>query len=125
MEFPLKGRESHYVIDVASIDAPGGAEMPKSIGTTAHKALMKICKQTRQDAELSQSQLATALRTSQAGISEVERGVRRLDGVELVEWAIACGITPREFFDRYVSLYEAMIGVGRTARAPFLRQPPG
>ena len=79
--------------------------MKKTIHSVEYTALLRLLRQKRQDAGLTQLQLARALRTSQSFIGKCERGERRIDAVELRAFCMAMGMTLAEFaveLERYL-----------------------
>jgi DNA-binding XRE family transcriptional regulator len=59
------------------------AEMKKSISTREYDAFLHLLRQVREEAGLTQIQLALALKKTQSFISKVERGETRLDIIQL------------------------------------------
>jgi len=53
--------------------------------------LLDLLIETRAKAKLTQSELAEAAGVSQPYVSQVESGLIRLDGLQLVDWVHACG----------------------------------
>ena len=78
--------------------------MEKSIHTAEQKTLLKLLRDVRHEAGLTQVELAARLDTLQATISNYERGERRLDLIELAKVCQAIGISLREFVDRFETL---------------------
>lgn len=72
--------------------ATPGALMPK--GSSAHDqrrpVLLQLLVETRMKAKLTQAELAEAAGVSQPYVSQVESGLIRLDGLQLVDWLHAC-----------------------------------
>lgn len=66
------------------------SHMPKSIHTGDYQLLVSLLREYRLAAGLTQIDLATRLNRKQAFISAVEVEGRRLDLLQLREWAIAC-----------------------------------
>ena len=66
--------------------------MEKSITTERHRQLAELLRRLREEAELTQMELAERLAVSQSVISKVESGQRRLDLVQLETYAQALGI---------------------------------
>lgn len=64
-------------------------------------ALQRVLKQLREDAGLTQEDLAVRLKKDQSFVSRYERGERRLDLIELAEIAEACGFRLAELTKRY------------------------
>ena len=67
-------------------------------GSAAYQKVVPLLIALREDAELTQRDLATALRRPQSWVSKVELGERRLDLAELIEWCGAIGSDPVRFF---------------------------
>ncbi len=61
--------------------------MNKAIYSKQYKQLIAHLKQARTESKLSQVQVARALKTTQSHISKVESGQRRLDVIQLKEFA--------------------------------------
>jgi transcriptional regulator with XRE-family HTH domain len=72
----------------------------KSIHTPQQKRLLKLLRDIRAEAGLTQAQLADKLRTDQTVISKYETGERRLDILELREVCREVGISLSEFVER-------------------------
>lgn len=62
--------------------------MPKTLRTPAHAALMASLIDQRKFQSMTQQQLANALRRPQSYVAKIETGERRIDAVEVVEWAL-------------------------------------
>ena len=60
-----------------------------------------LLKQIREEAGLTQRELAQRLVTDQTRVSSYERGQRRMDMIELETYCQALGITLLEFVSRY------------------------
>lgn len=75
--------------------------MQKSIHTVQHAQLRTLLREARQQAGLTQTQLAERLDIPQAVISNVERGERRLDLVELCEYCDAVEVDLSEFVGKF------------------------
>lgn len=71
--------------------------MRKTIHSEEYTALLKLLRQKRRDAGLTQVQLAWALKTSQSFIGKCERGERRIDVLELQAFCRALGIELQAF----------------------------
>jgi len=61
--------------------------MTKSIHTKEYRELRERLKKARQAAGLSQEEVAVKLRKPQSYVSKIERGERRVDIVELKQFA--------------------------------------
>ena len=75
--------------------------MQKSIHTVQQHRFLKLLKQVRLEAGLTQVELAKKLDTPHSRISDYERGERRLDMIQLRQYCEAVKITLREFVDRF------------------------
>jgi len=67
--------------------------MKKAIYTRKYKTLIARLKQARIDCGLNQIEVAKRLETSQSHISKIEAGQRRLDVIQLEEFASLYGKT--------------------------------
>lgn len=70
------------------------------------QALIRLLREVRREAGLTQVQLAERLDVLQCEISNYERGEKRLDFVELCQVVDAIGIPLNEFVDRFQSVTE-------------------
>lgn len=68
--------------------------MPRTLSSPRHVALRDFIVQKRTQAGLTQHQLAAALDRSQSYVASIERGQRRVDAVELLEFAEALRFDP-------------------------------
>lgn len=75
--------------------------MQKSIHTDQQHRFLKLLKQVRLEAGLTQVELAKKLETAHSRISDYERGERRLDLIQMRQYCEAIGLTLREFVDRF------------------------
>jgi transcriptional regulator with XRE-family HTH domain len=66
--------------------------MQKSLNSAQHQILLGLLKQARTDQSITQEMLCERIGLSQSDISKVERGVRRLDVLELRLWLHGLGI---------------------------------
>lgn len=92
--------------------------MPKSIHRPEYQILRELIREERTQAGITQTDLSNQLGRSQSFVSDVERGVRRLDVLELRD---VCQILGRDFLEVAAEL-EARIrksatGHGRTGPA--------
>jgi transcriptional regulator with XRE-family HTH domain len=71
--------------------------MEKSIHSTQYAAFLKVLRQTRRRAGLTQIQLAKKIDETQTFVSKCERGERRIDVVELWTFCQAFGVPLRQF----------------------------
>lgn len=67
--------------------------MQKSLHTEQQERLLSLLRQLRQDSNVTQDELSKRMGMSQSDISKVERGVRRLDVLELRVWLKCLGTT--------------------------------
>ena len=74
--------------------------MEKSIHTREYTAFLRLLKQVREDAGMTQVGLAEALDKTQSFVSKVERGETRLDVIQLRTVLAALGTTLPEFAAR-------------------------
>lgn len=86
--------------------------MEKSLYSQQHQLLLSLLRQTRADRAVTQDNLSQLIGMKQSDISKVERGVRRLDVIELRSWVIALGMTLPEF----TSLLDQQIGAAEALR---------
>ena len=66
----------------------------KSQQRPQYQRLKAFLKQMRQDAGLTQQELARKLRVTQGFIYKSETAIRRVDLTEFVAWSQACGRSP-------------------------------
>jgi len=71
--------------------------MEKSIHSAGYAIFLRLLKKAREDAGLTQTQLARKIGETQTFISKCERGERRVDVVELRTFCQAFGLSPRQF----------------------------
>jgi len=69
--------------------------------------LLELLIELRNAAGLTQVALAEKLKWEQTHISRVERGVRRLDILELRRWVDAIGISLQQFVEKFEQRLEA------------------
>lgn len=75
--------------------------MSKGIFTEKQKKLLTLLRQVRQEAGLSQRELAERLNRSQSFVSKFETGEIRLDLLELHQLCEVVGISLQEFVRRF------------------------
>ncbi len=75
--------------------------MEKSITTGAYAELIRVLRDARVEAGISQQQLADRLEEPQSFVSKYESGSRRLDLVELREIANALGLSLSTLVKRF------------------------
>ena len=69
----------------------------KSLYSPDYDAFLTLLRAVRQEAGLTQIELAERLRTTQNYISKSESGERRVDALEWLRWLAACGADPVTF----------------------------
>jgi len=90
------------------------AAMPKTIYRPEYSVLVELVRELRLRAGLTQTDVSTQLRVTQSYLSDIERGTRRLDLIELRDLASVCGVSLLEV----VTEFEARL---RKKRAPSKR----
>lgn len=75
-----------------------------------YQLLLKLFKETRQEQGVAQTDLAERLGTTQAFISKVERGDRRLGALELVELLEAMGVSADAWMKKFLQHRKAKHG---------------
>ncbi len=75
--------------------------MQKSIYTDQQQHFLELLRAVRKEAGLTQHQLAERLGTLQSRITDYERGIRRLDLMELRQVCVAVGVPLMEFVRRF------------------------
>ncbi len=66
--------------------------MLKSLHTQSNQVFLKMLRRRRQAMRLRQTDVALRLGRGQSTVSKIERGVRRLDIIELRAWLAALGV---------------------------------
>lgn len=92
--------------------------MYKSIHSHQYATMQALLRQARRAAGLTQAELAQRLEWSQADISKVESGVRRLDVIELRTWLAALG----QEMQAFIGQLEHSLGVPAAQLAVAARQ---
>lgn len=77
--------------------------MSKSLYRTETKVLLDVLKELRSESGLTQSQCSKALGRPQSFMSDVERGVRRLDLIQLLDLCQVFGVSLRTLVRRFES----------------------
>lgn len=80
--------------------------MPGSLGSSRYNRLIELMIAARQDAQLTQQQVADRLHKPQSYVAKFERGERRLDLVEFLDLAKAVRIDPRRIIDQIEKLQD-------------------
>jgi transcriptional regulator with XRE-family HTH domain len=68
--------------------------MAQSFRSACHEALWKLMREKRLQAGLRQVDLTKLLKRNQSYITNLERGQKAVEVVELIEWAEACRFDP-------------------------------
>ena len=76
--------------------------MAQSTHNSDYQLLLTVLKAARKRAGVSQVDLAERLGNTQTFVSKCERGERRIDAVELVEFAEALGVKPLGLLGEYL-----------------------
>jgi len=84
--------------------------MPKTIFTGANQVVVDVLRRARQDAGLTQAQLAARIERDQSHLSLIEGSQRRLDLVEFMRISEALNLDPVELF---AEIYEALRRSGK------------
>ena len=71
--------------------------MEKSIHSERYLVFLKMLRKAREDAGLTQAQVARKIRETQTFVSKCERGERRIDVVELQTFCRAVGVSLGQF----------------------------
>jgi transcriptional regulator with XRE-family HTH domain len=79
-----------------------------------YQKLLAVLRAARERVGVTQLELAERLGTTQTFVSKCERGERRIDAVELIEFAEALGVPPLELISAY--LHQRRRGVLPTDR---------
>lgn len=75
--------------------------MEKSIHKQEYMLLLDMLRAAREQAGLTQGEVAAKLGETQSFVSKCERGERRLDVVELRSWCAALGVSFHGFLKRF------------------------
>lgn len=77
--------------------------MAQSTHNSDYQLLLSVLKAARKRMGVSQVDLAERLGNTQTFVSKCERGERRIDAVELVEFSEALGVAPLELLGEYLA----------------------
>ena len=78
--------------------------MARSTHHHQYQTLLSLLRKLREEAGITQVDLATRLGDTQTFISKIERGERRIDVVEFVELCEALGVDPVAAFREWMDL---------------------
>jgi ribosome-binding protein aMBF1 (putative translation factor) len=96
----LVGRGQQYPILGYSQGWRCGSGVEKSIYSAEYQQFCAVLRELRQDAGLTQVQVAAELDVPQSFVSKYESGERRLDVIELRHVAQALGVSVRDVLER-------------------------
>jgi ribosome-binding protein aMBF1 (putative translation factor) len=102
----LDYQETEHIMPAAPWQGP---DMEKSVFTPEYRVLLRLFREMREAANLTQVQLAEKLGQSQSFVSKCERGERRLDVVQLRTVCRLLGTSLAEF----VAEFERRLPRGR------------
>ena len=74
--------------------------MARTFSSARHQALRKYIVEKRKKSGLRQVDLAKLLRRNQSYVTNLERGQKAVEVVELIEWAEAIGFDPADAVKR-------------------------
>lgn len=78
--------------------------MQKTIGTRRHAKLIKLLIEKREQAGLTQTQLAERLSEYQSFVARMESGQRRIDVVEWIELSNILGFAPERLVQELINI---------------------
>jgi transcriptional regulator with XRE-family HTH domain len=107
------------LITYLTAQSRSSAVMRKSLYTAENKEVRAQLRAIREAAGLSQTELAATFGRFQSFVSTVERGLVRLDVVQVRRWCAACGTT----FPAFAQAVEERLTAMQVARAA-VRQAP-
>ncbi|RUL79918.1 helix-turn-helix domain-containing protein [Dyella choica] len=91
----------------------------KTIHSKEYPVFLQLLVETRQEADLTQVKLAQKVGLSQPYVSAVERGVLRLDTLQLRTWLAGCGSDLGSFgleLERRLKVFEGRSGGAKRTR---------
>jgi transcriptional regulator with XRE-family HTH domain len=72
--------------------------MAKAQHAQRYRHLPAMLRRLRQDAQLTQRQMAAKLRVTHVWVHKSEIGERRVDIAEFMDWCVTCGVDPGKAF---------------------------
>lgn len=72
--------------------------MPKAQHAFGYRILTAMLRTMREEADLTQRDLAKQMRRTQPWVHKTEVGERRADITEFLDWCLACGVDPEVAF---------------------------
>ena len=94
--------------------------MPKPLHDARYKKMLDLLLEARDTSGLSQRDLAPLLNEDQSYVSKCERGIRRLDVIELRDWVSALGLK----FSTFAKRLDAELEQAAAISEQTLRQRP-
>jgi transcriptional regulator with XRE-family HTH domain len=79
-----------------------GGRWVNSVRTAEYTRLRELLRQRREGLGVTQRGLSAKLQESETYIDKIERGVRRMDVVEFVNYANGLGVDPVELFQEFI-----------------------
>jgi transcriptional regulator with XRE-family HTH domain len=76
--------------------------MRKALQAARYRSLPGMLRELREEAALTQRDLAKKLRLNHTLIHNSERAERRVDLAEFCDWCIACGVDPVDALRRFL-----------------------
>lgn len=89
--------------------------MPKTIHRPEYDVLRRLLRQARIDAGVTQTDLSRSLGRTQSFVSDIERGVRRMDAIELRD---VCHLLGEDFLVFMAALENEIARLGPVAKRP-------
>jgi transcriptional regulator with XRE-family HTH domain len=99
--------------------------MTRSTHHDGYKAFLELLRRTRKASKVTQEALADCLDNRQAFISKIERGDRRLDVVELMEYLNAIGANPATFVRQLAKALKPVKDIKLSARPSAYKRKAG
>lgn len=96
--------------------------MSKTLHRPETRLLIELLRDSRVAANLTQTQLSERLGRAQSFVSDIERGQRRLDLVQLRDWCAAIDTTLPKLVQDFEQRIETTEKSGKTVRAPRMRR---
>ena len=90
----------------------------KSIHKNEYSVLLRRLRELRTEAGMTQVDLSEALQRPQSYVSDVERGSRRMDLLQLRELCNACGQSLTEFVDEFEQELEQVRPIRKPPKRP-------
>ena len=75
--------------------------MQKTLHTRQYALLLEGLRSIRRNAGINQQDLGRRLQMTQSEVSKCERGIRRLDAIELRLWLAALSVDTADFFREF------------------------